>query len=314
MSEYADINCSFKYSYMAGRTKQVDKSVKLEEFVNVDNEFRKKTGKIYPFIPKFLIRYIERKVHQDRLNYAMHIYKDKLNFDFLDVVLNDEFGVKIKVVNPENIKEKGRYLVASNHPLGGMDGMALMHVIGKYRKDIKFIVNDLLAGLVNLKDLFLPINKHGKNASEIIKSIEEVYRSDKMVLIFPAGLVSRKTKGKIKDLEWKKSFITKAVQHKRDVIPVHIDGRNSKVFYRLAKIRKFLNIKLNIEMFLLPDEMFKQENKVITIIFGKPIPYTTFTKDHTHYEWAQMVKEHVYNLASGNETFEPEKYEKINKK
>lgn len=288
---------------MVGRSAQIDKSVRHEEFVNVDKEFKNKTGKVYPLIPKFLIRYVKRKVHQDRLNWALHIYKGYKSFEFLDVVLNEEFGVNIKVKNFDNLPKEGRYIVASNHPLGGLDGMALMHVVGKKRQDIKFIVNDLLYGLINLRELFLPINKHGKNASEIIKSMEEVYTSDKLVLIFPAGLVSRKRKGKIKDLEWKKSFITKSIQHKRDIIPVHIDGKNSKAFYRLAKFRKFFRIKLNLEMFLLPDEMFKQQDKNITITFGKPIPYTTFTKEYNHYEWAQMVKEHVYTLPSGNNTF-----------
>ena len=288
---------------MKERSKHIDKSVKYEKLIDIDREFKNKAGKIYPFIPRFIFRYLRRKLHQDRLNYALHLYKDKTGHDFLDVVLNDEFAININVKNPENIPQTGRYIIASNHPLGGLDGMALMYVIGKKRRDYKFLVNDLLLGLVNLKDLFIPINKHGRNPSEIIKIIEDFYESEQLVLIFPAGLVSRKQKGGIKDLEWKKSFIAKAVQHKRDIIPVHIDGKNSKAFYRLGRIRKFFGIKLNIEMFLLPDEMFKQKNKVLTITFGKPIPHSTFTRNHNYQDWAQMVKEHVYSLPEGNETF-----------
>ncbi len=294
---------------MKERSKYIDKSVKYEEFINIDREFKKKAGKFYPFIPKFIIRYLERKVHQDRLNYALHIYKDKTGHDFLDVILNEEFAVNISVVNPENIPASGRYIIASNHPLGGMDGTALMYVLGKVRKDFKFLVNDLLLGIVNLKELFIPINKHGRNPSEVIKIIEDLYDSEQLVLIFPAGLVSRKQKGVIKDLPWKKSFISKDIQHKRDVIPVHINGENSKAFYRLGRVRKFFGIKLNLEMFLLPDEMFKQKGKEITITFGKPIPHTTFSRDYTHQEWAQMIKEHVYSLpGEGNNEFKvPEK-------
>ena len=288
---------------MKERSKHIDESVKCDKLIDIDSDFKRKAGKIYPFIPKFIIRYLERKLHQNRINYALHIYKDKIGHDFLDVVLNKEFVVKINVKNPENIPQTGRYIIASNHPLGGLDGMALMYVIGKKRKDFKFIVNDLLLSLVNLKDFFIPINKHGRNPSTVIKVIENVYESDQLVLIFPAGLVSRKKKGIIKDLEWKKSFIAKSLQHKRDIIPVHIDGKNSKAFYRLERIRKFFGIKLNIEMFLLPDEMFKQKDKVLTITFGKPIPYTTFTKEYNYQEWAQKVKEHVYSLPEGNETF-----------
>jgi putative hemolysin len=290
---------------MSGNSKNIDKSVDYKDFINIDKELRAKAGKAYLFVPKFFIRYLERKVHQDRMNYAMHIYQEKDSFEFMDVVLNDEFSVKIEVENPENIPEKGRYIVASNHPLGGIDGMALMHVIGKIRKDFKFIVNDLLLGLVNLKNLFAPINKHGKTPSEGVRIIESIYESDQLVLIFPAGLVSRKQKGGIKDLEWKKSFIAKAIQHKRDIIPVHINGKNSDFFYNLARFRKFLGIKLNIEMFLLPDEMFKQANKTIKIIFGKPIPYGTFTKQFTHLEWAQQVKDFVHNMKDGKEIFIP---------
>lgn len=288
---------------MKDQSKHIDKSVNYEDFVNIERELKKRAKKVFPFIPKFLIRFIEKKVHQDRLNYALHIYKGHDGIDFLDVILNDEFSVNIVVKNPENIPATGRYIIASNHPLGGMDGMALMYAIGQKRKDIKFLVNDLLLNLVNLKSLFIPINKHGRNPSDVVRIIDELYRSEQLVLVFPAGLVSRRQKGGIKDLEWKKSFVSKAIQHKRDIIPVHIDGQNSNSFYNWARYREMLGIKLNIEMFLLPNEMFSQKDKTITITFGKPISYSTFTKEFTHTEWAQKMKQHVYSMAEGNEEF-----------
>jgi 1-acyl-sn-glycerol-3-phosphate acyltransferase len=268
------------------------------KFVDVDEVFRKKGGKLYPVIPKFLIRYLKRIIHEDELNEALENYKDQMGLDFLEKLFTERFTAEIEVINPENIPAQGRYIIASNHPLGGLDGMALMHVTGKKRKDIKFIANDILMELGNLKELFLPVNKHGRNTSEYVKLIDEMYESDQLVLIFPAGLVSRKQKGGvIRDLEWKKSFITKAIRHKRDIIPVYIEGRNSEFFYNLARWRKRLGIKSNIEMLYLPDEMFKQIDKKITITFGSPIPYTIFTKAQTHYKWAQWVKEKVYEIA-----------------
>ena len=267
------------------------------KFIDLDEVFRKKGGKLYPLIPKFLIRYLKRITHEDELNEALTTYEDQKGLDFLEKIFQNRFTAEIEVINPENIPAHGRYIVASNHPLGGLDGMALMHVIGKKRKDIKFIANDILMELENLRELFVAVNKHGRNTSEYVKIIDQIYESDKLVLVFPAGLVSRKQKGGIiKDLDWKKSFITKAIRHKRDIVPVYIDGRNSDFFYNLASWRKRLGIKANIEMLYLPDEMFKQSEKKMTITFGIPIPHTIFTKAQTHYEWAQWVKEKIYEL------------------
>ncbi len=267
------------------------------KFIDVDDVFRKKGGKLYPLIPKFLIRYLKRITHEDELNDALIQYGNQMGLDFLEKIFSERFTADIEVINPENIPSQGRYIIASNHPLGGLDGMALMHVIGKKRKDIKFIANDILMEIENLRELFVAVNKHGRNTSEYVKKIDEIYESDKLVLVFPAGLVSRKQKGGIiKDLEWKKSFITKAIRHKRDIIPVYIEGRNTEFFYNLARWRKKLGIKANIEMLYLPDEMFKQADKKMTITFGRPIPFTIFTKAQTHYEWAQWVKERIYEL------------------
>lgn len=274
----------------------------FKKFVDVDEVFRKKGGRLYPLIPRFLIRYLRRTIHEDEVNEALNKYEDRMGVDFLEAILTERFTPEIEVVNPENIPLTGRYIVAANHPLGGLDGMALMYVIGKKRKDLKFIINDILMELKNLRELFVPVNKHGRNSSESVKIIEELYASDSLVMIFPAGLVSRKQgKGLIKDLDWKKSFITKAIRHKRDIIPVHIEGRNSEFFYNLARWRKRLGLKANIEMLYLPDEMFKQSDKKITITFGKPIPYTFFSKEKNHQEWAQWVKEKVYQLPATQE-------------
>ena len=275
--------------------------------VDVDAVLRKKARNIYPYIPGFFIKYLKRVVHQEEINRVLPTLSGYEGLDFIEKVLIGELGIEIEVVNPELIPGPGRYVVASNHPLGGLDGMALMHVVGKNRPDLQFISNDILLELTPLASLFAPVNKHGRNNKEFVALLDSLYASEKVVLVFPAGLVSRRQKGIIADLEWKKSFVTKAVQHKRDIVPVYIQGRNSDFFYNLANWRKRLRIKSNIEMLYLADEMFKQRDKRIVIQFGKPIPYQTINKDFSHHEWAQRIKSHVYRIPKGELSFQNNK-------
>lgn len=273
--------------------------------VDVDAVFRKKGRAIYPFIPRFLINYIKRVIHQDEINDIVPRLSHLEGLAFIEEALAREFGITMEVVNPEYIQPEGRVIVVSNHPLGGLDGMALMHVIGKVRQDIQFIVNDILLELKPLSSLFAPVNKHGRNTREAIMLLDRLYAGEQLVIIFPAGLVSRRRKGVIADLEWKKSFISKAIQYKRDIIPVYIEGRNSDFFYNLANWRKRLAIKSNIEMLYLPDELFKQRNKTIRIHVGPPVPWQTFTPDRSQQEWAHQLRQHVYRLADGPVAFTP---------
>ena len=269
---------------------------KKESFLDLDNVIGNKNPALLKIMPRFVLNYLKKVIHQEDLNEIVRKHGHLYGIDFLDACLKG-FGVNIIYRGLENVSAEGRWIVASNHPLGGLDGMALMWVIGKIRKDIVFPVNDILMNISNLKELFIPINKHGSNASNI-RIIEDTFASDKAMLFFPAGLCSRKQKNGICDLEWKKSFIAKAKAYKRDVIPCFINGRNSDWFYNLARFRAFLGIKSNIEMLYLVDEMFKQRDKEIVITFGKPISYTIFDKKKTDLTWAQLLKNHVYDLES----------------
>ena len=203
-----------------------------------------------------------------------------------------------KVFGRENIPVKGRYIFVSNHPLGGLDGLVFIYELSKYFPDIKFPVNDILTNIENLSGIFLPVNKHGAQGKDAARRIEEAYSSDSQILYFPAGLCSRKKRGVIKDLQWHKSFISKAIQHKRDIVPAYFSGRNSNFFYNLSNIRKFLGIKANIEMLYLADEMFRQKDKEILLVFGKTIPWETFDKTRSAPEWADWVKSKSYELES----------------
>jgi putative hemolysin len=268
-----------------------------KEFINIRKVFDEKNPKLSKIIPGFIFSYLKRVIHQDELNKALYEYRDKYGVEFIDAIL-ENFGVKVETIGFENLPATGRQIIVANHPLGGLDGMALMREIAKVRQDFLFPVNDLLMHLPNLKELFIPINKHGSNADNI-RLFNQTFASEKLLLYFPAGLVSRKQNGKILDLEWKKTFLSKAIQYQRDIIPVHISGRNTNFFYRLARWRAKLGIKANIEMLYLVDEMVKQKDKLIRITFDKPIAISTFDKRHNHAQWAELVKEHVYAIGRG---------------
>ena len=248
-------------------------------------------------VPNFFINYLKRIVHQDEINTFLRIHGHLRNAAFIEAGLK-YFSIKFKVFGRENIPSSGRYFFVSNHPLGGLDGLVFIYELSRYFPDLKFPVNDILMAIKNLDGIFVPINKHGSQGKAAVRLIEEAYASDAQILYFPAGLCSRKRNGIIKDLPWHKSFITKALQHNRDIVPAFFSGRNSNFFYNLANIRKFLGIKSNIEMLYLADEMFKQKDKEIKLVFGKKIPRSTFDDSRTPAEWASWVRDRCYDLES----------------
>jgi putative hemolysin len=264
--------------------------------IDVEGLLRAKNPQLLRILPRFVVSYIKRVIHQDEINDFLEKNNEVYNVDFADSALK-LFNTKIKIVGIENIPKEGNQIVVSNHPLGGLDGIALISVIGKYRSDVVFPVNDLLLYLRNMNGIFLPINKHGRNSSDAVREFDQAFASKENVLLyFPAGLCSRKIKGKITDLEWKKTVVTKAKKYNRDIVPVYFEGRNRSFFYNLSNIRKFLGIKANIEMFYLADEMYHQQNKTFTIYFGKPISAATFTKEKTDAQWSAWLKSEVYKL------------------
>jgi putative hemolysin len=266
--------------------------------IDIDGILRTKMPRHYKRIPRFLIDYLKRTIHQDEINGVLDRNSDTEGVAFMKRLVDKEFNIKIEVEDEENIPTEGRFVFVSNHPLGGMDGICLSAFLGeKYEGKIKYLVNDILYFLKPLQPIFVPINKHGSQAKGSAQAINEAYASEDQIITFPAGLCSRKQKGEIRDLTWHKSFVMKAVESKRDVIPVHFSGQNSNFFYNLANIRKMIGIKFNIEMLYLPDEMFSSKNKTFTITFGKPIPWQTFDRSKTLVEWAQYIKEVVYSLS-----------------
>lgn len=266
------------------------------KLIDIEAVLNSKNPNILKWTPKFLINYVKRIIHQEEINAFLIKHGHLIGTDFTNAIIT-EFNITYQIVGLEKIPKDKRYIFAANHPLGGLDGIILMNALGREFDQIKFPVNDILMNIDNLKPLFLPINKHGSQTQKAANLLENAYKSDTQILMFPAGLVSRKIDGKIADLEWKKSFVKKAIEHHRDIIPVHIDGQNSKFFYNLANWRKRLGIKVNIEMIFLADELFKQKGANITLRFGEPIPYKQLKNNLSPQKWANDIKLLVYNMA-----------------
>ncbi len=253
-----------------------------------------KNSRLAKRIPGFVYGLLNKILHVRELNEIIDRYGDKKGIEFITECFA-YFDIKFEFRGTENLPAGGRFIFASNHPLGGFDGLMLIYGVNKFLGSSLFLVRDELTKIPQLKDLFIPINKYGLQRNSI-NLINNAYESDQQVLIFPAGLASRRKRGVISDLGWHKHFIQKSVEHKRDVIPVFMSGRNSTFFYWLSNFRQFIGIKFNIEMFLLPDEMVRQRGKSFTITFGKPVPWQTFGHSKTPSQWAEEIKKEVYSL------------------
>jgi 1-acyl-sn-glycerol-3-phosphate acyltransferase len=265
--------------------------------IDIKRIIASKNPRLLKILPECLIRYLRKILHEDSLNKHLEEHKNSYGLDFIHSSLK-HFGVRISVHGIEHLRTENKILIASNHPLGGLDGMGLMAVAGSLKPDLVFPVNDLLLNLPNLRDSFIPINKHGTHPKDAIRLFDEVMQSDKTILYFPAGLVSRKRKGRISDLEWKKTFVTKAKKFNRKIVPVFIDGQNSNFFYNLANLRKFFRIKANIEMLYLVDEMYKQYDKEMNIFIGKALEWDELPGEMNDDQLAEYIRALVYQLPS----------------
>lgn len=265
--------------------------------IDIQKIFTDKNPALAKRIPGFVYAYLRKILHEDWINYFLDKHGDKMGIDFVNASIK-EYKVTLNVKGEENFSATGKYIFAANHPLGGFDGLMLLHILDKHFDKYKFLVNDLLYNIQQLRPVFIPINKHGSQGNQAALMLDEALRGNSQLLTFPAGMVSRRIKGNIQDLEWKKNFISKAVKYQRDIVPVHFSGRNTNRFYNLYTIRKLLGIKANIEMLYLYDETHRHQNKSFNISFGKPIPYTTFDKSKNFSDWAVYVRKKVYALAN----------------
>lgn len=267
--------------------------------INIREVFLNKNPKLAKKLPGFVYRYIHRIMHIDEINELMANHGNESGIEFANSMVKD-FNVHQTIIGAENVPSSGRFIFASNHPLGGFDSLLIMGNLSRIIGEVITLVNDVLMNIPQLRPVFVPLNKHGGHSKEVIKQLHETYSSDKQILIFPSGFASRRIKGIIQDYVWKKHFIAKSIEYQRDVIPVHVSGRNSDFFYNLANFRTFFRMKWNLEMFYLADETFSHKNQKFTITFGKPISYKHFDKSKTLDQWAADVRDIVYKLP--NET------------
>jgi putative hemolysin len=265
--------------------------------VDVRQILQAKSSKSYKRIPGFVVFLLSKLVYQDEINSFLEKNAGLSGIELMERVVQ-YFNLTIHINGLENIPEFYRKCIfASNHPLGGLDGICLSVILGeKYKKQILFLANDILNFIKPVQNLFIPINKHGSQTRHSAKAISDAFTSENQIITFPAGLCSRKTKGRVEDIEWKKMFISKSIEYQRDIVPVYFEAKNSNFFYILANIRKFFRIKFNIEMLFLPREMFKVKNATFTIYFGTPIPWQTFDSLKTPQQWANEVKNRVYSI------------------
>ncbi len=262
-----------------------------EMTIDLERIVRQRAGKS---VPGFVIRWLKRVIHEDFINEFLR--RGHVGVDFCTKGV-EYLGVTLTIEGLDQLPQEGRFTFVSNHPLGGIDGVALGGIIGtKYDGHVKYLVNDLLLNLKGLAPLCVGINKFGGQSRSLSQQVDSVFHGDDQVIMFPAGICSRKINGQIRDLQWGKAFIQKSVQTQRDVVPIHFIAENSPRFYRIANWCKRLGLKVNLAMLLLPDEMYRSCGSHYTVRFGHPIPYTTFDHTRRPAEWAEWVKEKVYEL------------------
>lgn len=274
-------------------------SEEIEKTIDIDKILRDKMGAKAKFVPSFAVNWLKRILHEDEVNQFLWKSRGLTGTEWLTECVR-YLDMTLQIEGLENLPEKddGKlYTFVSNHPLGGQDGVALGSIIGKhYDGKFRYLVNDLLLNLPGLKSVSIGINKTGKQSRDFPRMVEAGFQSDNHILMFPAGLNSRKINGKIHDLEWKKTFITKSVEYQRDVVPIFFGGRNSDRFYRIARFSDKYVKKVNIAMLFLVDEMYRNVGKTFRVAIGKPIPWQTFDKSRTPMEWAKYVEDIVYEL------------------
>ncbi len=249
------------------------------------------------FVPRFLVRWLEKLICQDKLNQLLESNYPLRGAEFCDGVLCD-LDVTIDIRNENLLPKNPRCIIVSNHPLGGLDGMSMISWLSRhYNRPVHFVVNDLLMAVEPLTDCFVPVNKHGRQSRSSLGSLEEALAGDGPVVIYPAGLCSRLgDDGVVADLAWNKMFVTKAIESRRDIVPVHFDGHNSPSFYRWARIRQRLGIKFNFEMLLLPREVFRSRGKTFTITCGTPVPWQSLEGGAKAASTAAQLRRQVYAL------------------
>ncbi len=273
------------------------KHSKIFKYIDIAKIIDESNSELLNKLPDFIVKWIAKIIKQDELNRILGKYSDYTGVIFLTKMV-DEFKLKLEIEGKENLPENGKCFFVANHPFGVIDGLVLTLTVSQKYGGLKAIANDVFMFIPQLHPLIAAVNVFGRSSKEYVKALDDTYNMEIPITHFPAGMVSRLYKGKVQDSVWQKSFIKKAVESKRDIVPLYFYGRNSHLFYMVNLTRQFFKIKTNIELLLLPREMFNKRNKIIKVKIGKPIPYQMFDNSSTVLEWAQKVRCHVYELGN----------------
>ena len=263
-----------------------------QRFIDTAGIIKSRNPALYRLLPRFVLRWIKQVLHEDELNEFLNQHAHDTPGEFVDASLK-RLGVRSKIIS-DDFEYPARCIYVANHPLGGPDGLMLMQHLNQKGIGFKSLSNDLLNHLHPLRPWMIQVNSFGRQSRAFTEEVERAVGSDQSILIFPSGFVSRPHEGGIRDLPWKKTFIQLSKRLKMDVVPVSIGGISSNRFLRLARWRKRLGIKANVEMFLLADEMFRLKNKEITIFFHQPIPWQRFNDGQHPLVWARHIEQSIY--------------------
>lgn len=273
--------------------------------LDVGQVLKDKLGARSKYIPRFVVRGMEKIIHQNELNELLANNFPARGASFCEGVL-DDLHVQLNIIGRENLPDDSRIILVSNHPLGGLDGVTMIAWLSRhYGRTARFVVNDILMAVEPLKECFLPVNTHGAQNRDSSRRLVEAMESDDPVVIYPAGLVSRLgDDGRVADTPWRKMFVQKAIEFRRTVVPVYFSARNSKLFYRLARFRKRIGLKFNYEMVLLPREIFRARNASFTLTVGKPLSWEELRQMDNHGAAASRIQSLVYSLSNENKSDE----------
>ncbi|MCD4744761.1 MAG: 1-acyl-sn-glycerol-3-phosphate acyltransferase [Bacteroidales bacterium] len=267
------------------------------KYIDISKIIEENNSQVLNKLPGFVIKWIAKFIRQDEMNRILSKYSDYAGIDFLTKII-EEFNLRLEIEGKDNLPENGKCFFAANHPFGVIDGLVLTRTVSEKYGHLKAIANDAFMFLPQLRPLIAAVNVFGRSPKEYVKALDDTYNSEIPITHFPAGEVSRRYKGKVQDSAWQKSFITKAISSKRDIVPFYFYGRNSRMFYMVYMTRRLFGIKTNIELLLLPREMFRKRNKTIKVKIGEPLPSHMFAKSSSHWDWAQKVRSHVYELGN----------------
>ncbi len=237
---------------------------------------------------------LRRLVREQEINHFLETHRGVRGFEFVDQVL-DYFNFSYAISHKErmNIPSSGRVVIVANHPLGALDGLALLKLVGEVRRDVRIIANDVLMHFDALHNLFLPVDNLGGNTrKDNINRIVEALQNDEAIIVFPAGEVSRAGLTGIKDGRWNSGFLHFARRANAPILPVYLGGKNSTLFYSLSYINR------SMSTLLLAREMFNKHSVTLPVRVGEPIAFSQLDAlPVSNRDKAKLLKKHLYRIA-----------------